>query len=1403
MQIGSPLRPGAVFWIAVVLLCLLVVSPAAGAVWESPVDTFSKILYGGKIPSNWGGVQGHSPVALDDGTVLVVTTSPQRTSWVSLSPMDSAYRFDPRGVELYKGNSSKESYLEQSYHAFSGWDLVVSGWVSSWYTYSDPYSPRGISIADGSYVFIDTIPYARAYMWSSDYAGGGDWYGYQPKNGNSWWANIAPSGALISSKSHTGFVLRDIYERADGTFLAVAQKDISTQNPCAAGMVLSLSSTGEVISSRILYPGEYVGSDLYRLSPVPGTGGQEFWVIGYRYKDSAINAELIPLVLRIDSEGNTLSEYIYESIGSLPKEPPSFHYQVHPAVADFPRTAVPQIRSTDDGGAVWTYTTVAPEGNIQSVLIKITPAGVIEWSKSYPAVYEGGNCQIAGVCPRGGGYLLLLKDGTYFRVAQTDSSGTILSDVAWGTDSGGVTVPYDLAVRGDAYIVSGGVSRPDLGSQGFVVVGESTDEARVDGPRPKVSFSATPVSGAVPLTVSFTDTSTPSASWVVAPLKVFNSTTQILAWHWDFGDGNTSTDQNPTHTYTEPGLYTVTLTVTNAYGSTTLTREDLIAVAVNGPIYVATYADLCKVGTGVDGWTLDADYIQIADIQCPGEEDFPIIGRDEIFKGSYDGGNHTIRGLSITSSDYSVGMFSSIGGGATLKNIKLDNCNVSGIDNVGGLSGFSYGATVTNCGITGLVQGEDTIGGLIGLAVADPLYISNCIAEINVSGSRNLGGIVGQLNAQNSLIDNCSVTGSIEGTGACIGGITGSHYSGCLIRNCTASEVIIIGYSGAIGGISGEAYGGITDGCYVSGTIRGEGTASAGGLIGFNAQNAYVKNSTTSVTVTGGGIVGGLIGQNSGGPVDNCHVSGSVATSGNYDPAGGLVGYSNAGASNCTASGSVAGNGGPIGGLIGGAYEGTYFQCSASGAVTNMGEGPTGGLFGQLRGSATECYATGPVTGVSFCGGFVGGCWGGSITDCYATGSVTADGGHHIGGFAGEGSQSIVNCYSTGLVTATNVPDDLIEYLGGFSGGGDVPSSCFWNTETSGQAASTGGAVGKTTAEMKTIATFAGWNIATPAEYTDEVWFIVEGEDYPRLAWQGLPAPEEPTPTATSGTLPGPLPVRFVVQTYAGQPLANITVTATPLESTGPWAWLYDLFGISGDADLNGTVLAGTTDTGGGIVFSLIQTVKYRVTVTDASRGIDTSITLYPQEDAVVISVWPQEPVGSAGDFTLYAEEEAAGTRVGVRYATVDLVRVTFTVTTEAGEIVHQGTSVAQGDDLSYLLDGEPGEVYLYGYVAELKTGEVVRQDQYIRFAPESRPWIDLAPWIPLAAYHWASVFILVGFAMTFVRGEIRGALLTIPILSGILWLIGWLQVPWLLIGAVLVIGVLVYMRMGESDLGF
>ena len=90
---------------------------------------------------------------------------------------------------------------------------------------------------------------------------------------------------------------------------------------------------------------------------------------------------------------------------------------------------------------------------------------------------------------------------------------------------------------------------------------------------PTANFSGTPVSGTVPLTVSFTDLST-------------NSPT---TWNWSFGDGGTSTLENPGHTYTTTGTYTVSLTVSNAYGSDSKTITDYITVTeqpVGGLMYV-------------------------------------------------------------------------------------------------------------------------------------------------------------------------------------------------------------------------------------------------------------------------------------------------------------------------------------------------------------------------------------------------------------------------------------------------------------------------------------------------------------------------------------------------------------------------------------------------------------------------------------------------------------------------------------------------------------------------------------------------------------------------------------------------------------------------------------------------
>jgi PKD repeat protein len=90
---------------------------------------------------------------------------------------------------------------------------------------------------------------------------------------------------------------------------------------------------------------------------------------------------------------------------------------------------------------------------------------------------------------------------------------------------------------------------------------------------PTVAFTGTPTSGTAPLTVQFTSTCSDTTSYL-----------------WAFGDGSTSTAQNPSHTYTTPGTYTVTLTGTNIYGSTVSTRADYVTATQVPPVASFTAA---------------------------------------------------------------------------------------------------------------------------------------------------------------------------------------------------------------------------------------------------------------------------------------------------------------------------------------------------------------------------------------------------------------------------------------------------------------------------------------------------------------------------------------------------------------------------------------------------------------------------------------------------------------------------------------------------------------------------------------------------------------------------------------------------------------------------------------------
>lgn len=141
------------------------------------------------------------------------------------------------------------------------------------------------------------------------------------------------------------------------------------------------------------------------------------------------------------------------------------------------------------------------------------------------------------------------------------------------------------------------------------------------------------------------------------------------------------------------------------------------------------------------------------------------------------------------------------------------------------------------------------------------------------------------------------------------------------------------------------------------------------------------------------------------------------------------------------------------------------------------------------EGAITNSYSTGAISGNgSDVGGLIGYAYG-SITNSYATGSVTNihAGGCKTGGLIGGSSATVINSYSVGLVSS-----GTCAYVGGLIGhrySGTVTNS-FWDTENSGQATSAGAEVGKTTAELKTQATFtdASWDFTTIWQISADVY---------------------------------------------------------------------------------------------------------------------------------------------------------------------------------------------------------------------------------------------------------------------------------------------------------------------------
>lgn len=145
------------------------------------------------------------------------------------------------------------------------------------------------------------------------------------------------------------------------------------------------------------------------------------------------------------------------------------------------------------------------------------------------------------------------------------------------------------------------------------------------------------------------------------------------------------------------------------------------------------------------------------------------------YTGTFDGGGHTITGLTVNQKERgTVGLIGDLGSGGKVQNLTLENVNLNGNLYVGSVVGYSNNGTVTACTASGSINGKEYVGGIVGSN-----YLGTVTACYNtsstVNGSYLVGGVVGQNNK--GIVTACyNASGSIYGEGT-VGGVVGDNYT--------------------------------------------------------------------------------------------------------------------------------------------------------------------------------------------------------------------------------------------------------------------------------------------------------------------------------------------------------------------------------------------------------------------------------------------------------------------------------------------------------------------------------------------------------------------------------------------------------------------------------------------------
>ena len=241
---------------------------------------------------------------------------------------------------------------------------------------------------------------------------------------------------------------------------------------------------------------------------------------------------------------------------------------------------------------------------------------------------------------------------------------------------------------------------------------------------------------------------------LVAPQSVAAGTTFITC---TFTNGKTFVYKMKNATDWQAGgeyTYTVSLAAAKDLGYT---------IESNGSYTVYNADGLMNIAELVNGGKTDINITLDKNIDLTGKDWTPIgTNFDNSYKGTFDGGGHTITGLTFTTNDEYAGLFGRLNRAGTVKNVVMEDVQITNNNRswsafAGGVVGDSRG-TIENCSVSGSVSGTVNVGGVVGAQIDGS--ITGCSSSATVKGMVDVGGVAGQTNSSATLTA-CYATGNV------------------------------------------------------------------------------------------------------------------------------------------------------------------------------------------------------------------------------------------------------------------------------------------------------------------------------------------------------------------------------------------------------------------------------------------------------------------------------------------------------------------------------------------------------------------------------------------------------------------------------------------------------------------